>query len=99
MREKMSEQKLVETCVLFIGNIPYSLTDNELHQFSAEHGDVIAAAIVRDERQRSRGFGFVRLVDTQAAQAAVVAMHGKELQGRTIRVSLADNNSRYLSLL
>ena len=95
----MSEQNLTESTVLFVGNVSYSLTDQALHDFFASHGEVVTAVVVRDEQQRSRGFGFVRFSDAQAVENVIEAVQGKELEGRPVRVSLADNDSRYLTLL
>ena len=59
----------------------------------------MAAAIVSDERQRSRGFAFVRFAETAIAEAATEALNGSELEGRSIRVSPTRTDSRYLSLI
>ena len=95
----MSEQNLVDPYTIFIGNIPYSITEDELHNLAVTYGEIAAAAVVRDERERSRGFGFIRFVESNAAEAAVQALHGSELQQRVIRVGLTRSDSRYLSLV
>ena len=95
----MSEQNLVDPCTVFIGNIPYSLTDAELRNLAVDYGEIAAAAVVRDERERSRGFGFIRFAEPNAAAAAVQALNGSELQERVIRVGLTRSDSRYLSLV
>lgn len=95
----MSEQILVDPCTIFVGNIPYSLTDNELRDLAIAHGEIISAVVVRDERARSRGFGFVRFANPSAAEAAIQALHGSKLQERLIRVGLTRLDSRYLTLV
>ena len=65
-----------------MGNIPYSITEDALHNLALTYGEIAAAAVVRDERERSRGFGFIRFVEPSAAEAAVQALHGSELQER-----------------
>ncbi len=95
----MSEQILVDPCTIFVGNIPYSLTDNELRNLAIAYGEIAAATVVRDERARSRGFGFVRFISPSAAEAAIQTLHGSKLQERIIRVGLTRSDSRYLELV
>ena len=92
----MLEQIDQAECVLFIGNLPYSFLDNEFHALVAEHGEVAKAAVVRDERERSRGFGFVRYVSNADAKTANEALEGKEMAGRNLRSSFARSDSRYV---
>ena len=95
----MSEQVTKDGLVLFIGNLPYSILDNEFHELVGEFGDIAGAAVVRDERERSRGFGFVRYASNPDAMTAQEALEGKELDGRKLRASFARSDSRYLDLL
>lgn len=92
----MSEQIKKASNVLFIGNLPYSFLDNEFHALVSEYGEVATATVVRDERERSRGFGFVRYVSDADAVTANEALEGKELDGRNLRSSFARADSRYV---
>ena len=73
---------------LFVGNLAYSVGDNELEALFGEHGTVVSAVIIRDrETGRSRGFGFVEMETTEMAEAAAGAIDGFEREGRRIRVN------------
>ena len=73
---------------LFVGNLAYSVGDNELEALFGEHGTVVSAVIIRDrETGRSRGFGFVEMETTEIAEAAAGAIDGFEMEGRRIRVN------------
>lgn len=74
---------------LFVGNLPWSATDDDLSQVFSQHARVISARIVTDrETGRSRGFGFVEVED-DGAQTAVDALNGYMLGGRPITVNEA----------
>ena len=75
---------------LFIGNLAYSTTDDSLKAHFAELGEVSSARVVTDrETGRSRGFGFVEFADEANNQTAVDQLDGKTLDGREIKVTLA----------
>lgn len=75
---------------LFVGNLSFDLSDEDLEQAFAEFGTVTSARIIRDrETRRSKGFGFVELEDDAAADAAISKMDGKDLNGRPLRVNEA----------
>jgi len=75
---------------LFIGSLAYATTDDSLKAFFETIGEVKQARVVTDrETGRSRGFGFVEYTDEANNQKAVDELNGKELDGRTINVSLA----------
>lgn len=95
----MSEQSTKVVNTLFVGNLPYSVLDNEFQQLVSEHADVATAVVVRDERDRSRGFGFVRFHSEEEASKAHQALDGKDFGGRKLRSSFARTDSRYLSLV
>jgi RNA recognition motif-containing protein len=74
---------------LFVGNIPYNATDDQLKKMFEEVGKVESAQIVMDRMSgRSRGFGFVEMADADAKKA-VEALNGKELEGRALVVNEA----------
>lgn len=74
---------------LYVGNIPYTATDEELRQFFSEFGQVTDVAIVTDrETGRPRGFAFVSFATEQAARAAEAA-NGRQLGGRPVIIKEA----------
>jgi cold-inducible RNA-binding protein len=75
---------------LFVGSLPYSMTDDDLAELFKEFGEVASAKVIFDrETNRSKGFGFVEFNDDAAAKAAIDALNNKEVQGRTIVVNEA----------
>ena len=75
---------------IYVGNLPYSVTDSSLESNFAEFGGVSSAKVMMDrETGRSKGFGFVERVNAEVAQAAISALHGVSVDGRTIVVNLA----------
>ncbi len=75
---------------LYVGNIPYSMTDQSLMDMFAGYGNVVSASVIFDRNtRRSKGFGFVELEDDSAAAKAIEELNNKEIEGRTIVVSVA----------
>jgi len=75
---------------LFVGNLSFNITENDLQDAFAAHGTVIEANLMMDRATgRPRGFGFVTMSTPEEAQKAIDAMHGKELAGRALTVNLA----------
>lgn len=75
---------------IYVGNLPYSVTDASLKSNFAEFGDVRSAKVMMDrETGTSKGFGFVEMASSEVAQAAITALHGMSVDGRSIVVSLA----------
>lgn len=75
---------------LYVGNLAYSLGDEELEQLFAAHGTVQSAKVIVDrDTGRSKGFGFVEMGSDQEAQAAISALNGKEIDGRALTVNEA----------
>ena len=75
---------------LYIGGLSYSTVDDGLKEAFAQYGTVESASVITDKMSgRSRGFGFVEMATEEEAQAAIEAMNGKELDGRTITVNEA----------
>lgn len=96
----MAEHENFESCVIFVGNIPYSMIESELASMFDGHADIAAVAVVRDERERSRGFGFIRTTTPEQADA-ILAHFGSDFihAERKIRLSKAKSDSSYLDLL
>jgi RNA recognition motif-containing protein len=76
---------------IFVGNLPFSTDDEELREVFSNHGQVTDAKVImdRDDRSRSRGFGFVEMPNNDEATKAIAAMDGSELHGRSINVNEA----------
>ena len=75
---------------LFVGNLSFNTTENDLHDAFAAHGSVVEANLMLDRMSgRSRGFAFVTYASLEEAQKAIEAMHGKELDGRALTVNIA----------
>jgi RNA recognition motif-containing protein len=75
---------------IYVGNLPYSVTDSSLKSNFSEFGGVTSAKVMMDrETGNSKGFGFVEMVSAEAAQAAITGLNGMSVDGRAIVVSLA----------
>src|ERR1700757_1404773 len=75
---------------LFVGNLDFNVTENELQDAFAAYGTVLEANLVTDRATgRPRGFGFVTMGSPEEAQKAIDAMNGKELGGRALSVNIA----------
>lgn len=75
---------------IYVGNLPYQITEDELRDAFAEYGQVSSAKIIIDrDTGRSKGFGFVEMPDAAAANKAIDGMHGQSLNGRDLRVNEA----------
>lgn len=76
---------------LYVGNLPFSATEEEVNQLFSQHGAVHSVALINDrETGRPRGFGFVEM-DDDAAQAAISALDGQDFGGRALRVNEAQD--------
>ena len=75
---------------LYVGNLPYSATEERLQQHFAQHGSVVSARIITDKFSgRSKGFGFIEMASDAEAQNATNALNGTDFEGRNIVVSEA----------
>jgi RNA recognition motif-containing protein len=75
---------------LFVGNLSFNITENDLQDAFAAHGTVVEANLMMDRSTgRPRGFGFVTMSTPEEAQKAIEAMNGKELAGRALTVNIA----------
>ncbi|HEX7017895.1 MAG TPA: RNA-binding protein [Patescibacteria group bacterium] len=75
---------------LFVGNLPWSVGEDQLRDLFAEFGDLVDVKLVIDRMSgRSRGIGFVEYATEEEAQAAIDAMNGKEVDGRALNVNVA----------
>ncbi|HZC02937.1 MAG TPA: RNA-binding protein [Gammaproteobacteria bacterium] len=75
---------------LYVGNLGYGLGDSDLERLFTTYGSVRSAQVIKDrDTGRSKGFGFVEMGSDQEAQAAITALNGKEVDGRTLVVNEA----------
>jgi RNA recognition motif-containing protein len=75
---------------LFVGNLSFNTTENDLQDAFAAHGTVIEANLMTDRSSgRSRGFGFVTMGSAEEAKAAIDALNGAPLDGRNVTVNEA----------
>jgi RNA recognition motif-containing protein len=75
---------------LYVGNLTYGVTDSTLAQMFEPHGTVQSAQVIMDrDTGRSKGFGFVEMGSDAEAQAAIAALNGKEVDGRSLTVNEA----------
>jgi len=75
---------------IYVGNLPFSVTDSILESNFAEYGSVSSAKIMMDrETGRSKGFGFVEMASNEVAQAAISGLNGRSVDGRFIIVNMA----------
>jgi len=80
---------------LYVGGLPYSVTDGQLEELFAEHGTVESARVIADKfTAQSRGFGFVEMSSGEDGQKAIDALNGREFQGRTLTVNEARPQER-----
>ena len=77
---------------LYVGNLPFSVTEDELRGVFQAHGTVDSVAVIMDrETGRARGFAFVEMADASAADDAMRALDGSDLGGRSMRVNEAQD--------
>jgi RNA recognition motif-containing protein len=75
---------------IYVGNLAFEVTDDELRQLFAAYGDVDTASVIKDRFSgESRGFGFVEMPSREDAMAAIAALNGTDLHGRNITVNEA----------
>jgi RNA recognition motif-containing protein len=83
------------TGALFIANLPFSLSENEVDGIFGEYGQIESCKIIRNnESGESKGYGFVRFTEPQSAAAAIEALHGRELRGRNLVVKHSQPRQR-----
>jgi RNA recognition motif-containing protein len=75
---------------IYVGNLSYSVADDDLRDLFAAHGEVISASVIADKHTgQSKGFGFVEMSNDAEAEAAIQALNESDLQGRNIKVNQA----------
>ncbi|MGF1507942.1 MAG: RNA recognition motif domain-containing protein [Myxococcota bacterium] len=80
---------------LYVGNLSWDSDENSVREAFVQYGDVVEVKLITDrETGRPRGFGFVTMATADAAQAAIAGLDGSQLQGRSIRVNIAEDRQR-----
>ena len=75
---------------LYVGNLPFEMTEDDLQELFAAHGAVVSAKVITDrETGRARGFGFVEMEQDEDAQKAIQSLDGQEFKGRNLKVNVA----------
>ena len=75
---------------LYVGNLPYNVTEDELRKFFSQAGEITMVSLVLDrETRRPRGFGFVEMATQEQAEAAIQKFNNADLSGRKLIVSMA----------
>ena len=75
---------------IYVGNLPFTATDDQLRELFAEHGAVESVNVITDrETGRPRGFGFVEMAGAQEAETAISALNGTSFGGRSLNVNEA----------
>jgi RNA recognition motif-containing protein len=80
---------------IYVGNLNYATTEDTLSSLFSQYGEVTSSVIIKDRyTEQSKGFGFIEMSDDQAADAAIATLNGKEVDGRRIRVNVAEDKPR-----
>jgi RNA recognition motif-containing protein len=75
---------------IYVGNLAYTVTEEDLRQAFGEFGQVASASIIKDQSSgHSKGFGFVEMPAAEEAQAAISGLNGREVKGRKLNVNEA----------
>ena len=78
---------------LYVGNLPFSASEDHIRELFAQHGNVISVSLIEDrETGRKRGFGFVEM-DDAAAASAISALNAYEFMGRALKVNEAQERA------
>jgi RNA recognition motif-containing protein len=83
-------ERLIMSSKIYVGNLPYSVTDSSLEHNFSSYGQVASAKVMMDrDSGRSKGFGFVEMSSAAEAQAAIDGLNGFSVEGRALVVNLA----------
>jgi RNA recognition motif-containing protein len=75
---------------IYVGNLPFDVTEEQVNTLFTAHGEVDSVSLISDrDTGRMKGFGFVEMRDSAASNAAISALNGTDLNGRTITVNEA----------
>ena len=80
---------------IYVGNLNYNTNEDTLRGLFEAHGEVVSVAVIKDRfTDQSKGFGFVEMSDEGAANNAINALNGQDVDGRQVRVSIAEDRPR-----
>lgn len=80
---------------IYVGNLSFETSTNRLKGLFSEYGEVTDVQVITDrDTGESRGFGFVEMADSEAAQTAISAIDGTEVDGRSLKVNVAKPRAR-----
>jgi len=80
---------------IYVGNMSYSTTEDSIRSLFASYGEVVSVNLITDRYTgESKGFGFVEMAQDEQASAAISALNGRELDGRQLRVDMAQDKPR-----
>jgi len=80
---------------IFVGNLNFQMTEDDLENLFSQFGKISELKMIKDfETGRSKGFGFITYSAQQEAELAISSMNGKDIEGRSLRVNLAENKER-----
>lgn len=80
---------------IYVGNLNYGTTEETLRTLFAEHGEVVSVNLITDRYSgESKGFGFVEMATDEGATAAIAALNGRDVDGRKLRVDIAQERQR-----
>ena len=83
---------------IYVGNLPYTVTEDDLREVFGVFGDVASAKLIKDKLSgQSKGFGFVEMMKSSEADAAIKGLNGTELHGRNINVNQAKTLEEFVS--
>jgi len=86
----MADEGQVNPKKIFVGNLPFSVTQDSLSELFSQYGEVVDVKLITDRMSgRSKGFGFVEYSTEDAANQAVAAMDGHDMEGRPLAVKIA----------
>jgi RNA recognition motif-containing protein len=75
---------------VYVGNLAFTVTEKEIREAFSQYGELTEVMVITDRLSgRSKGFGFITFADDESAKKAISEMNGKDLQGRSIKVSEA----------
>lgn len=80
----------MQNCKIYVGNLSYSVTEENLKELFSQYGEIKEAVIIKDKfTNRSKGFGFVEYASQEEASKSIEALNGKEHDGRVLKVNEA----------
>jgi RNA recognition motif-containing protein len=75
---------------MYVGNIPYNATEEDLRELFSEYGEIESLKILKDQfTDRSKGFGFVEMVNEEDTKKAIIALNGNDFKGKSLTVAEA----------